>query len=135
MRFSWHRLAGAVAFACLFTLLVFFSPSGEVSATQLLWALSSGIIIGYIAFPGLAYAWSARPPWRPPWGRVAATAGLAGSAAIGVTAVSARLSDNDLRPVSLLVSFLFAASLIYINLGRRDSRSPSLRRRKLKTSG
>ncbi|MBA2521564.1 MAG: hypothetical protein H0V24_18055 [Chloroflexia bacterium] len=122
MRFSWHRLAGAAAFACIFTLLVFVSPSGEASATHLLWALISGIIIGYIVFPGLAYTWSRRPPWRPTWGRVAATVGLAGLVAIGVTSLSARLSGNDLRPASVLVSFLFIGSLIYINLGRHGVR-------------
>lgn len=122
MLVSLNRIIGAVGFALVCTILAYFLPPRAVSLSTMLWPFTTGLVIGYLAFPGLEYAWSLRPPWQPTWRRVIATAGLAGALTAGLQWFSAALAGNDVRPISVLVTFLFIGSLLYVNLGYHESR-------------
>jgi hypothetical protein len=122
MQISRKRIAGAVGFALVFTILAYLLPRQAVSISTLLWPLASGLVIGYLAFPGLEYVWSRRPPWQPTWRRVIITIGVAGALTAGLQSLGAAVSGDDVRPISVLATFLVIGSLLYFNLGHHESR-------------
>lgn len=126
MQLTWPRVAGALGFSLIFTILAHVLSTREIELQALRWVFVIGMVVGYIGYPGLAYAWRLRAPWQPTWRRVAMTMAIAGSLTIALQSFNAWVSGNDIRPVSVLASFLFMGSLIYMNLGHHDS---SLRRR------
>lgn len=121
MQFSWHRVAGAVGFALAVTSLMSLLSLRPVSLETLRWPLVTGVVIGYIMYPCLAYAWRQRAPWQPTRRRVAMTVAIADSLTIALQSFNAWVSGNDIRPISVLASFLFMGSLIYMNLGHNES--------------